>query len=194
MLRTVICLVSRISQNFSPKDHCYTFIFFIANDILNYDMNLPLYSEITTTTSMVQSKPCFLHMKRDFDGLLFKMDTSHILRPVDSKERKRSRQSTPKELNNRDSIAARKKASSSLVELLNAIYQSPNKTIPTVKLLRMMKNSNQEQELIRIAEKRGYIVRYREKSYYSKKSGSSYIMNKLTLVGEGFLLSQCCRG
>ena len=122
------------------------------------------------------------------------MDTYLTLRPADSKESKRSRQSTLKELNNRDAIAARKKASSSLVELLNAIYQSPNKTIPTVKLLRMMKDSNQEQGLIRIAEKRGYIVRYRERSYYGKKSGSSYIMNKLTLVGEGFLLSQCCRG
>lgn len=185
---------SRISQNFSPKDHCYTFIFFIANGILNYEVNLTLYSEITTSTSKVQSKPCFLHMNRDFDGLLCKKDTFLILRRVESKERKRSRQSTLKELNNPDAIAARKKAPSSLVELLNAIYQTPNKTISTVKLLRMMKNSNQEQELIRIAEKRGYIVRYREKSYYGKKNGSFYIMNRLTLVGEGFLLSQCCSG
>jgi hypothetical protein len=50
-------LIIRISQNFSPKDHCYTFIFFIANDILNYDVNLPLYIEITITTSMVEFKP-----------------------------------------------------------------------------------------------------------------------------------------
>jgi len=133
-------------------------------------------------------------MNSGFDGLLCNMDTYLTLKLGDSKERKRSRQSPLKELNNRDAIAARKKAPSPLVELLNAIYQSPNKTIPTVKLLRMAKNSNQKQELIRIAEKRGYIARYREKSHYGKKSGSSNIMNKLTLVGEGFLLSQCCRG
>jgi hypothetical protein len=136
----------------------------------------------------------FLQMKRSFDGLLCKIDIYLTMKPADSKERKRSRQSTLKELNNRDTIAAREKAPSPLVELLNAIYQSPNKTIPTVKLLRMAKNSNQKQEIIRIAEKRGYIARYTEKSHHGKKSGSSYIMNKLTLVGEGFLLSQCCRG
>jgi hypothetical protein len=57
-----------------------------------------------------------------------------------------------------------------------------------------MNMSNQGQELIRIAEKRAYIVRYREKSDYGEIRGSSCIMNRLTLVGEGFLLSQCCSG
>jgi hypothetical protein len=64
------------------------------------------------------------------------------------------------------------------------------------KLLRRMNMSNKEgQELIRIAQKRGYIVRYREKNDYGKIRKSSYVINRLTLAGEGFLLSQCnsCR-
>jgi hypothetical protein len=55
-----------------------------------------------------------------------------------------------------------------------------------------MNMSNQGQELIQIAQKRGYIVRYREKSDYGKIRRRSCVMNRLTLAGEGFLLSQCC--
>jgi hypothetical protein len=61
----------------------------------------------------------------------------------------------------------------------------------------MMNMSNKEGlELIRIAQKRGYIVRYREKNDYGKIRVNSYVMNRLTLAGEGFLLSQCnsCSG
>lgn len=117
-----------------------------------------------------------------------------MLRLAHLKERKRSQRSTSGELNNRASITARKKKSASLIELLNVIYQGPGKTMPTAKLLRKMNISNQGQELIRRAEKVGYIVRYREKIDHGKKMGSSCIMNRLTLAGEGFLLSQCCRG
>lgn len=117
-----------------------------------------------------------------------------MLRIAPFKKQKQSQRSTRRGLNSRASSSAQKKKSSLLIQLLNAIYQSPDKTMVTSKLLRKMNMSNQGQEIIRIAEKGGYVVRYRAKSDYGKKRGSSCIMNKLTLAGEGFLLSQCCRG
>lgn len=138
---------------------------------------------------------CFRTLRREYN-VPFYVSWTYIkmLRLAHFKEQKQSQRSTRRELNSRASNSARKKESSVLIQLLNAIYHSPDKTMPTAKLLRKMKMPNQGQDFIRIAEKGGYIVRYREKSDHGKKRRSSCIMNRLTLAGEGFLLSQCCSG
>jgi hypothetical protein len=154
-----------------------------------------LYHILLNKSSSFLRWICFRTLRREYNAPFY-VSWIYIktLKVAPSKEHKQSQRSTRRELNSRASNSARKKESSVLIQLLNAIYQSPDKTMPTAKLLRKMKMSNQGQDFIRIAEKGGYIVRYRKKSDYGKKRRSSCIMNRLTLAGEGFLLSQCCRG
>ena len=110
------------------------------------------------------------------------------------KEQKQSQWSTRRALNSQASNSKRIEESSLLIQLLNAIYENPDKTVPTAELLRKLNMSNQGHKLIQLAKNRGYIIRYREKSDYRGTRKSSCIMNKLTVAGEGFLLSHCCRG